>query len=454
MAYRSAPEPSEPRQAVNKAHQPDWPVIGRIFRGLGLILGGKATAGVLSLGYMVIAARALGPSDYGVLVLMHAYVTTVCGLLEFPVSQAVVRYGAQAIDEGVMARLARLLRFTALVEGVGGGVAILAIALLAPVVGPKLGWSETAQNFAVFYSFAALGSLRSAPAGYLQLMRRFDLLGIHNAVAPAARLIGAGIVALGGYGLKGFLIAWLIAAIAEWAVLWLMGIVLARRQLGPGFHWGEVAGVNAENPKIWSFMIASNADTTFGGLAGRLTPLIVGWLLGPAAAGLYAVGQRATVIVSQPAQILGASTYAEFARLVAAGAPGVTIRHTLARVIGIAVLAAVPVMLLIIVFAEPLIRVLAGPEFLAARDVMIWLVAARVIFLIAPPVSAALLSMGLPGRSVIANLSSSLGLLPLLPLLMHSFGVAGAGMQSVIQACVGGAMLVFFVWRASLREAT
>lgn len=429
-------------------------MIGRIFRGLGLVLGGKATAGVLSVGYMVIAARALGPAEYGVLILMHAYVTTVCGLLEFPVSQAIVRYGAHAIDGGETGRLAKLLRFAATVEGAGGAFAILFIALLAPIVGPKLGWSETAQNFAVFYSFAALGSLRSAPAGYLQLMRRFDLLGVHNAVAPAVRLIGAAIVAFGGYGLKGFLIAWLIAAIAEWAALWLMGIVLARGQLGRGFHWGEVTGVTAENPKIWTFMIASNADTTFGGLAGRLTPLIVGWLLGPAAAGLYAVGQRATVIVAQPAQILGASTYAEFARLVASGAPGDVIRHTLGRVIGIAMLAALPVMLLIMIFAKPLIMVLAGSEFLGAQEVMIWLVAARVIFLIAPPASAALLSMGLPGRSVIANLSSSLGLLPLLPLLIHSFGVAGAGMQSVIQACLGGALLIFFVWRASLRDKT
>lgn len=427
-------------------------MIGRIFRGLGLVLGGKATAGALSVGYMVIAARVLGPTEYGVLILMHAYVTTVCGLLEFPVSQAIVRYGAHAIDGGDMGRLARLLRFTAIVEGIGGALAIVLIALLAPVVGPKLGWSETAQSFAVFYSFAALGSLRSAPAGYLQLMRRFDLLGIHNAVAPAARLVGAAIVAFGGWGLKGFLIAWLLAAVAEWAVLWLMGIVLARTQLGRGFHWGDVNGVVAENPKIWSFMIASNADTTFGGLAGRLTPLIVGWLLGPAAAGLYAVGQRATVIVAQPAQILGASTYAEFARLVASGAPGDVIRHTLARVIGIAMLAALPVMVLIMLFAKPLILVLAGSEFLGAQAVMMWLVAARVIFLIAPPASAALLSMGLPGRSVIANLSSSLGLLPLLPILMHAYGVAGAGVQSVIQAGVGGALLIFFVWRASLRE--
>lgn len=436
---------------MTTGHQPDWPVVGRIFRALGLVLGGKAAAGVISLGYMVIAARALGPSEYGMLILMHAYVTMMCGLVEFPVSQAIVRYGAHALDSGDPGRLAKLLRFTAIVEGIGGACAILVIALLSSVVGPGLGWSETAQSFAVFYSFAALGSLRSAPAGYLQLMRRFDLLGLHNAVAPLVRLVGAAIVALTGYGLKGFLIAWLIAAVAEWAVLWLLGLVLARRQLLPGFHRGEVTGVTAENPNIWSFMVAANADTTLGGLAGRLAPLIVGWVLGPAAAGLYAVGQRATVIVAQPAQLLGMSTYAEFARLVASGAAGPAIRHTLARVIGIAMLAALPVMFLIILFAKQLVTVLVGTRFIGATEVMIWLVVARVIFLTAPPSSAALLSMGFPGRSVIANLSTSLGLLPLLPIMMHGFGVAGAGMQAVIQAIIGSALLLFFVWRSSMR---
>jgi O-antigen/teichoic acid export membrane protein len=80
---------------------------------------------------------------------------------------------------------------------------------------------------------------------------------------------------------------------------------------------------------------------------------------------------------------------------------------------------------------------------------MIWLVAARVIYLIAPPCSAALIALGRPGLSVSANLMSSLGLLPLLPIFIHFMGLAGAGLQAVVQAIFIGAVLATFVWRAS-----
>ncbi|WP_231636115.1 hypothetical protein [Novosphingobium sp. ST904] len=58
---------------------------------------------------------------------------------------------------------------------------------------------------------------------------------------------------------------------------------------------------------------------TLSELAGRVAPLVVGWVLGPAMAGLYSVAQRATVIIAQPAQILGNTAYAELAHVVADG---------------------------------------------------------------------------------------------------------------------------------------
>jgi O-antigen/teichoic acid export membrane protein len=438
--------------AAPAKHPQTGSVLRNIYSGLGLLLGGKAAAGLISLLYMVIAARTLGPRDYGVLILIHAYVTTVCGIVEFPVSQAIVRYGSFGVDGKDVARVSRLLRFTARVEACGGALAIFATMAMAPIVGPRLGWPPAAQAFAIPYSFAVLGSLRSAPAGYLQLLRRFDLLGAHSAIQPTVRLIGAGISAIGGFGLIGFLIAWLVAAIAEWAAMWIMGAVLARRELGKDFHKGDVASVRAENPAIWRFMIGSNADVTFGELAGRIAPLAVGWLLGPAAAGLYGVAQRATAIIAQPAQLLGTSAYAELARLVAAGARGSSLRHALLRVIGVALAAALPVMAIVILFSGPLIGILAGPAFVSATGLMIWLVGARVIYLIAPPCSAALLALGRPGLSVGANLIASLGLLPLLPSFIHVMGLTGSGLQAVVQAVAVAVILAFFVWRTSLRH--
>ena len=424
-------------------------VVRRIYGNLGKLVGGKAGAGIISLLYMLIAVRVLGARDYGVLILVHTYVMTVGGIIEFPGWHAVVRYGAQAIEEGDTSRITKLLRFAGLVEGLGGVCAVLTAALLAPWIGPRLGWSQTALDFALPYSLAVLASIRATPAGYLQLCGRFDLLGAHVLVSPIVRLAGAGAIAIFGGGLHAFLVVWLGAALVEWASMWLMGIIVARHRLPDAKLVGTTRGVRAENAGIWRFMIYANADATFSDLAPRIAPLAVGWVMGPVSAALYAVAQRATVVISQPAQLLGQAAFAELARLAAGHGRGAGIRHALFRSIIIALAISIPALLVIGIAAHPLAQLIGGHAFERAGDVMLLLAVARAILLIGPPASAALVAMGRPGLSVIANFGTSVALLPLLPLMMMKWGLVGAGWHSVIQAFAAASLLAWYIWQKS-----
>ncbi len=426
--------------------------VRRIFSGLGLVLGGKAGAGLISLAYLFLATRFLGPAEYGVLVLVHAYVTTVCGVIEFPAWQAIVRYGAEAAAGDDRHRLGRLLRFGAVLELSAGLLAIASAFVLVPYVGPHLGWPPKAMAFAPFYALAVLGSVRSTPAGYLQLLGRFDLLGVHNLVQPVVRLGGCLLVIAMGWGLKSFLVVWMLAAVLEFAVMWAMGLWLAARELGPALRRPDAGRVTQENAGVWRFMLATNADVTLSEFAGRAAPLIVGWVLGPAAAGLLAVAQRATVIIAQPAQILGNTAYAELAHIVAAGQGGRPLRRTLMRVASIALLATVPVVLVVLAFPAFIVHSLAGSRFDAAAAPMVLLVLARAVALVAPACSSALAALGQPSRSVMANLFASLVFLGALPLLLERYGLMGAAYQALGQAILASGLLVMLVWRSSLRH--
>ncbi len=422
-------------------------IVGRIYANLGKLMGGKAIAGLLSLVYMVVAVRALGATDYGVLILVHTFTITVGGIIEFPGWHAVVRYGAQATEADDRDRLIRLLRFTAIIELSGGVLAVVVAAIIAPLIGPHLGWSKPALAFAIPYSFAVLATIRTTPAGYLQLIGRFDLLGVHNMVAPTVRLGGALLAVAAGAGLHGFLIAWLVAALAEWASMWAFGIAMARRRLSGHGLIGSARGAVRDNPGIRWFMIAANADVTFGDLAQRLMSLAVGWVMGPSAAGIYAVAQRSTAVVAQPAGNLGQATYAELARLVAAGGRGGELRLAFLKSIGIASSVAIPFVILVALFGQPLGRLIGGPQFGPAGNIMVWLFAARAILVVGPPASAALVALGRPGLSFAANLISSIGTLPLLPPMLMAFGLRGAGSYAIVQAISGSAMLGALLWR-------
>lgn len=433
-------------QTVNDASSQEPGIVRRIYQNLGLLLGGKAAAGLISLIYIAIAARVLGPADYGVLVLINYYAMLVGGLIAFPGWHAIVRYGVQSLAAGDQAKLVRLLRFVGAFELAGGFTAVIIAAILAPILGPRLGWNAEAQMLAIPYSLAVLATVRATPGGYLQILRRFDILGAHNIVTPVMRLIGTLIVVAFGWGLSGFIIAWLIAALAEGLSLWLAGIYFARRHLVDHPLLGNVADVRREHPGLMRFMVTANADIMLGDLVTRVTPLVMGWVLGPVAAGLYSIAHRTTVVIAQPAQILGQAAYAELARLVAGGGSGHNIRHALIRCVGISLLAALPIVFVLALFSKQIAILIAGPAYAAAAGVMILLAVARVIALTGPPTSAALIALGRPGLSVISNFITNLGLLPLLPILTAYWGLQGAGMHAILQAMVASTSLGVFLW--------
>ncbi|MEO6247387.1 MAG: lipopolysaccharide biosynthesis protein [Sphingomicrobium sp.] len=424
-------------------------IVRQIFANLARLIGGKAGAGIIGLGYMVIAARTLGPADYGVLMLVHTFAMTVGGIVEFPGWHAIVRYGADALEQRDHDRLGRLLRFAGAIEIAGGAAAVATAAVIGPLLGARLGWSPVAVAFALPYSFAVLASIRATPAGYLQLAGRFDLLGLHTMAAPLVRLAGAGIALAANAGLHGFLVAWLAAALVEWLSLWAMGLWVARCELGRLPLRGSLKGVTRENDGIWRFMVGANADVTFGELAGRVAPLVIGSVLGSVAVGFYSLAQRVTSVLAVPAQVLGQAAYAELARLVAAGGHGAPLRKALRHSITIALGAALPVVVLLILFGRQVAVAVGGAAYAGAAGLLLWLTAARVILLVAPPTSAALVALGRPALSVAANMVAALLALPFLPLMLWRFGVIGAGWNALAQAAVTSLLLMFFVRRTS-----
>ena len=411
-----------------------------IFGNTLRLLSGKAGAGVISLVYIALAAHALGPTDYGILILVHTYVLTVGGVIEFPGWHAVVRYGAQALLAGDEQRLARLLKFAAALELACGVVAVVIAALLAPWIGAKLGWSQRAIELSLPYSLAVLATVRATAAGYLQVTGRFGLLGAHSLVPPIVRLIGAVVAWAGHWGLVGFLWAWLAAAVLEWAVMWIMAFATMPRSLRKLTVTTDLRGVRAENPGIVRFMLGANADVTFAELAARVTPLAIGWLGGPAAAGLFAIAQRATTVIAQPAQSLGQAAYAELAKLAAKGQTGLVI-STIARTSGVTMAVAIPVCLLFGLFGDTFAKLMGGDGFAAAGGLMLWLAIARTILLCAPPLSAALTALGRPSLSAVMNLTGSLGLIAMLPIALSAWGQAAIGPCVVAQAVLTMALL-------------
>jgi len=445
MMPPSAPAPDK---SARRTPSDDQPVSGlkRVLANLAHLLGGKAAAGLMSLVYLVIVARTLGVRDYGVLVLVNGYAVFVGSLVAFSGFHGVVRYGALAIEAGDPARLARIVRFMALVE-LGFGVLAMIVAIVAvPFVGPRLGWSADAMRIAIPYSLAVFSTVRATPQGLLQIARRYDLIGLHQAVSPAVRLVGTLIVVASGGKLAAFLIVWLISCLAEGAAMWLLGLVAWRALMAGERLRGAWRGVLREGGGFGRFTLIANFDITLQELAPNLAPLTIGWMLGPVAAGLFSLAQRATNLLQQPAKLLSQASYAVLAGQVAKRRFDL-LRHTVWRSAALAGVIATPIVLALWLAGDRILPLIGGRSFKGGAVIVTLIAGARLAGLIASPISAGLTALGRPQRSMTVTLFTNLALYPLLPVMILWIGLHGAGLHALLQNVIATGLLMLFFAR-------
>lgn len=121
----------------------------------------------------------------------------------------------------------------------------------------------------------------------------------------------------------------------------------------------------------WRFAIHVNLTTGLIAAGGPIARLIVGGLLGPAAAGLYQVAASLAKSAQKPASLLGAAYYPEVVRMdLATQKPW----KLMWRVTVIASSIGGAVVLILLAGGRPLIEAVFGSEFLPAYPVLLVLI--------------------------------------------------------------------------------
>lgn len=423
------------------------------FRSAGVLLIGRGAQGVFSLAAVALAARALGAQDFGALVLLHSFVLMVGEVAKFQSWQPVLRYGAPALEAGETARLQRILRFALLLDvisaGIGLAIVLLAIAPAAGLVGIPADLHGTARLYGLSVIFFMLNSSAN---GALRLCDRFDLVSAQSAIAPLIRTVGAGVLYLTGGGLVAFLAVWFAATAA--GRLYLLGAAwyeLGRRGLTDGF-WRSMRGSWRPEPGIWHFSFATNLSTALGAVQQHLGVLAVGWLLGPAAAGLFRVARQFANVLTKPThKLLVPSIYPELARLTARGKTRARTKMVV-RTALIAGAAAVVVFAVLAAFGKALIGLVVGTEFTEAYGAMLWLAFSGMLGVWLFPVGPLLISTGWVRLVVIVRALALAGYLAALYVGMTWYGLAGAGMATLAHVLIGPPLMLLFGRRA-LRAA-
>jgi O-antigen/teichoic acid export membrane protein len=397
-------------------------------RNIGWLLGGRGFGGVVSLAYLAIAARSLGPTRFGTFTLILTYGQLIGNLVQFQSWKGVIRYGAVHLAENRPDRLARLIGFTATLDWgsavIGAAIALLGVHLAAPL----LHWSADERTLAALFGAVLLLSTGATATGMLRLVDRFDLLTVTEAVAPLVRLLGAIAVWIFGGQIIAFLVVWGVAAVVQAIAGWVAVIAVHGLRLSVGPRAFRRAAV--ENRRVWRFMLQTNLSNSLSLFWMQTGTLAVGAVAGPAAAGGFRIADRLARGMAKPVETITRALYPELARLVASN-DRATLVAVLKRVTWIAASIAVVLVIIAGVGGSWILSLVAGRQYSFAHVYLFLLAIAAAIdlsgFVLEPFHNA----HGRAGRVLRSRAIGAVVYGLLLAVLLPTVGAVGAAIASI-----------------------
>lgn len=398
-----------------------------ILRNTSLLGLSKGTAAIAGLAVLALAARDLGPTGVGFLLLVHSYAMAASSLTHFQSWQVIVRYGSRPLAEGDPEPFKRAVSFALgldLLTGVGG--MLLAMALL-PFLAGWFGIPAELRSAALIYCLLIPTMASGAANGVLRALDRFDLIAWQSPIDSYARLALVTGAFLIDADLLVYLVIWAATDLLGDIYLWSAAIRELRRR-------GLLAGLR---PTLrshgleggWRFAFTVNLTASVNSAWGPVARLLVGGLLSPAATGLYRVASSLIDAVQSPIDLMAKAVHPELMRHDPGSAhPWRLMLRTMALGTMVAVLA----WGLISLFGEQLLTLVFGAEFAPAAPLLSVLLLLPVIATLAFPLPAMFYSMGRPTGPLIANVIGAAVFVGFLPFLTAAQGLVGAGAALVL----------------------
>ncbi len=413
---------------------------GRMTKNIGWGLGSRGFTSLVSIAYLAVAARALGPEAFGAFALTLTYGQLVANFVQFQSWKGVIRYGALHVTAGRPDRLARLFGFTATLDfgsaALGAVLAIIGVPLMAPL----LGWGVEEQTAAAMFAAVLLLTTGATPAGMLRLFDRFDLVAYSDAIGPVVRLGGAVAAWVAGAGVATFLAIWAAAAVAQAASLWVAALLIKRSRLA--FGRSAFKHATEENEGIWRFMLQTNLSNSISLFWMQLGTLAVGAVAGQAEAGAFRLARGLSKGILRPVQPVTLALYPELSRFVADDDHAL-LRKVVVRSTVIAATLALLVVLVMGIAGRQILRIVAGEQFEFAYSFLFLLSIASAISLVGFAFEPVQDAHGRAWNVLRAKLVAAGVYVALIAVLLPRMGGQGAAIAAIICSLIIFVQLAF-----------
>ncbi|MEM8977458.1 MAG: lipopolysaccharide biosynthesis protein [Pseudomonadota bacterium] len=420
----------------------------RLLQGWGKLVGGNAANGLLQLMIFAIASQALDLVSLGMLILIQAFARVIDGVFNFQSVNVLTHFLAEADQADDTNRFVALVK-AGLVVDFGSAFLAMAVAMIClPVVGPLIGLENEWIWLGVAYCAVIATRVFGAIEASLRCFDRFGVIGARPVCASSVILSASLVAWTQGASAETFLWIWLLGeAIANLAFLaWSLMLL---RSLGVrGLIRANARAAISKSRKFWPMMWQTNVTFGIRMLSQDGDVVVVGAVLGPAAASLLRAAKNLANIVGQLGRPFQQVVSAQLTRLVAEGRPQVAYRQSLS-IGGVAGLAALAITLGGLLLGESVLNLLFGPGFNAAAPVLVALLLTASLFLFGVASLPLALALDRPDIVLRSTIWGTISYLIVLFALIESLALLGVGLAHI----AFNSTWLLFNW-LTLRKAT
>ena len=417
-----------------------------LFKNAAVLFSGNMVASLLGLASLALTARALGVEQFGFLVLITTYVLIVDRLVNFQSWQAIIKYGADALEQGRQEDFKSLVKFGFLLDGATAVLGAVIAAGSAWFVSHWRGWDDQLVLMAALYSFTILFNISGTPTAILRLFDKFKLVAYQSVISSAIKLVGVTIVFLSGAGLWAFLVVWAIVDIVGKIIL----VFFAGQELKAKGYWGfwgnSAKAISQKFKGIWGFVWTTNIHSSvkLGLREGDI--MLVGALIGPVGAGLYKIVKTIGSTMGKVTDPLYQAAYPDISRAVSAKNYS-SIRNLILRTSKIIFIVAIACLCLFFVFGESAIYTLLGSDYVEAFIPSLVYLMGTFIAMITFTFQPTVLAFGKAHLSLYILTIATTAYLFILSALIVPYGLVGAAISFVLFYLIWAGMQVFLICR-------
>jgi O-antigen/teichoic acid export membrane protein len=399
------------------------------------LLSGNFASAMIALVGVAIAARSLGPAQYGILALVISYGRVVERVMRFESWQPLIKYAAAIEGQNAKDDLRRLFAFGFRLDVAACLAAGLTSAGLALVASPLFGLAAKHVELVLIYSLALALNINGMPTAALRLGGRFRTIAYAQVAANVVRVAWCLFGLWKGASLSFFAWAWAGSQIFGSMLFLLLAWIELNRQGIKNILTAPWKGVTDRFPGIMGFAWSSNLSMTIRSSSHDLDVLLVGALADPTSAGLYYIAKRFAKMVQQINAQVQAVLYPDVARLWASSA----YKAFSKSIVQIQILLAgfgITAFLLALGFGKWLIAMGPGVKFLGAQPLLLVQIVAITLTTHSAPSRTALLAMGKQASVLHIAFFATLIFHATLLLLVPRIGAMGANIAHVLLALI------------------